>query len=177
MFPVPGRPDEIVIKLLQVANVILEIAHVSHLPFRLVSKNPVRKTLAAMVCDEDGVALEVKIVNEFLVFDEALGPPARNYDCRLWAGLEKRHATYLESVCTPERDRVSLFAPEWEYDSVICIPEMIFNHNLPSRLSAGSRLLCARLSRALLCRGAAQERGSERCSVAPVESSYGEFKR
>src|SRR6516225_4498280 len=141
MFPVPGRPDEIGIKLLQVANVILEIAHVSHLPFRLVSKNPVRKTLAAMVCDEDGVALEVKIVNEFLVFDEALGPPARNYDGRLGAGLEKRHATYLESVCTPERDRVSFFAPEWDYDSVICIPEMIFNHNLPSRLSAGSRLL------------------------------------
>jgi hypothetical protein len=37
--------------------------------------------------------------------------------------------------------------------------------------------LCARLSRPLLCRGAAQERGSERCSVAPDESSYGEFKR
>jgi hypothetical protein len=38
------------------------------LPFRLVSKNPVGQTLAAMVCDEDGVALEVKIMNELLVF-------------------------------------------------------------------------------------------------------------
>ena len=62
-----------------------------------------------MVCDEDRVALEVEIVNEFLVFDEALGPPARNYDCRLGAGLEECHATYLESISTAERDRVSLF--------------------------------------------------------------------
>jgi hypothetical protein len=113
---------------------------VSHLPFRLVSKNPVGKTLATMVCDEDGVAQLAEIVNEFLVFDEALGSPARNDDCRFRAGLEECHATYLESVSTPERDRVSLFAPEWEYDSVICIAEMIFNHNLPSRLSAAFRL-------------------------------------
>jgi hypothetical protein len=103
---------------------------VSHLPFRLVSKNPVGKTLATMVCDEDGVALLAEIVNEFLVFDEALGPAAGNDDCRFRAGLEECHATYLESVSTPERDRVSLFAPEADDDIVIRIPEMIFNHTL-----------------------------------------------